>query len=185
MAKTAPYEGGVWHRFDFETAAAEPSVAQAVQRFEASEEGPAGTDGAAEATRWLRDFAMEDRGSVTRVLLEEGEVIAFYTLSSGQAEIQDASRRDVLMLLGGAEIGSSHIKWIARAGTAPPGAAAAAVLHAGSIAAELALQEGKGLLTLDPYDAATDAMWQEWGFEPTDTPSPTDESLRRLYIPLP
>ena len=147
--------------------------------------GPAGTDGANEATRWLREFAMEDRGSVTRVLLDAGEVIAFYTLSSGQAEILDASRRDVLKLLGGAEIGSSHINWIARAVDAPPGAAAAAVLHAGSIAAELARQEGKGLLTLDPYDAATDAMWREWGFEPTDTPSPTDPDLKRLYIPLP
>jgi hypothetical protein len=128
---------------------------------------------------------VDDRGSVTRILLDKGEVIAFYTLSSGQAEIRDALRRDVLKLLGGPEIGSSHINWIARAGDAPPGAAAAAVLHAGSVAEQLALQEGKGLLTLDPYDAATDAMWREWGFEPTDTPSPTDESLKRLYIPLP
>ena len=32
--------------------------------------------------RWLQEFAMEDRGSVTRVLLDAGEVIAFYTLSS-------------------------------------------------------------------------------------------------------
>jgi len=185
MAKTAPYEGGVWHRLDFHVVASEPALAQATQRFKASEEGPAGTAGAAGASRWLREFAIDDRGSVTRVLLEDGEVIAFYTLSSGQAEIRDASKRDVLKLLGGPEIGSSHINWIARAENAPPGAATAAILHAGSVASELALQEGKGLLTLDPYDAATDRMWREWGFEPTDTPSSTDESLRRLYIPLP
>lgn len=185
MAKTAPYEGGVWHRLDFQAVAAEPSLAQATQQFAASEGGPAGTDGAKGATRWLREFAVDDRGSVTRILLDKGKVIAFYTLSSGQAEIRDALRRDVLKLLGGPEIGSSHINWIARADDAPPGAAAAAVLHAGSVAEQLALQEGKGLLTLDPYDAATDAMWREWGFEPTDTPSPTDESLKRLYIPLP
>jgi hypothetical protein len=185
LAKTAPYSGGIWHRLDFQVVAAEPSLAQATQRFAASEEGPAGTEGATEATRWLREFAIEDRGSVTRVLLDDGEVIAYYTLSSGQAEIRDASRRDVLKLLGGSEIGSSHINWIGRSAKAPPGAAAAALLHAGSVASELALQEGKGLLTLDPYDAATAAMWRDWGFEQTDTPSPTDENLRRLYIPLP
>ncbi len=163
MTKTAAYEGGVWHRLDFHVVASEPALAQATQRFKASEEGPAGTAGAAGATKWLREFAVDDRGSVTRVLLDDGEVIAFYTLSSGQAEIRDASKRDVLKLLGGPEIGSSHINWIARAENAPAGAATAAILHAGSVASELALQEGKGLLTLDPYDAATDRMWREWG----------------------
>jgi hypothetical protein len=185
MSKTPPYEGGVWFRVDFKTIAADPNLAQAMQRFEASEEGPAGQDGAAAATRWLREFAIDDRGSVTRVLFDEREVIAYYTLSSGQAEIRDADRRDVLKFLGGPEIGSSHVKWIARAARAPQGAAAAAILHAGSVASDLALQEGKGLLTLDPYDAATEVMWREWGFEATDTPSPTGEGLKRLYIPLP
>lgn len=185
MTRSAAYEGGVWHRLDFHVVASEPALAKATQRFKASKEGPAGTDGAAGATRWLREFAIDDRGSVTRVLLDDGEVIAFYTLSSGQAEIRDGSKRDVLKLLGGPEIGSSHINWIARAENAPPGAATAAILHAASVASELALQEGKGLLTLDPYDAATERMWREWGFEPTDTPSSTDESLKRLYIPLP
>lgn len=185
MARTPPHDGGVWHRVDFENVAADPSLAQAIQRFEASEDGPAGEDGALAATRWIREFAIDDRGSVTRMLLDRGEVISYYTLSSGQAEIRDASRRDVLKLLGGPEIGSSHIKWIARATEAPPGAAAAAVLHAGSVASDLAVQEGKGLLTLDPYDQATETMWREWGFEATDTPSPTGEGLKRLYIPLP
>lgn len=185
MSKTPPYEGGAWFRVDFEAVAAEPSLAQAMQRFEASEEGPAGKDGATAATRWLREFAIDDRSSVTRILLDEGEVIAYYTLSSGQAEIRDADKRDVLKFLGGSEIGSSHIKWMARAAQAPDGAAAAAILHAGSVASDLAVQEGKGLLTLDPYDAATEAMWREWGFELTDTPSPTGEGLMRLYMPLP
>jgi hypothetical protein len=185
MSKAPPYEGGVWFRVDFGSVAADPSLAQAVQRFEASEEGPAGKGGATAATQWLREFAIDDRSSVTRVLLEDGEAIAFYTLSSGQAEIGDASRRDVLKFLGGSEIGSSHIKWIARAVQAPNGAATAAILHAGSVARDLAVQEGKGLLTLDPYDAATEAMWREWGFEPTDTPSPTGKGLMRLYMPLP
>lgn len=185
MSKTPPYEGGAWFRVDFEAVAAEPSLAQAMQRFEASEEGPAGKDGAAAATQWLREFAIDDRSSVTRILLDEGQVIAYYTLSSGQAEIRDADKRDVLKFLGGSEIGSSHIKWMARAAQAPDGAAAAAILHAGSVASDLAVQEGKGLLTLDPYDAATEAMWREWGFELTDTPSPTGKGLIRLYMPLP
>lgn len=185
MPKTPPYEGGAWFRVDFETVAAQPSLAQAMQRFEASTEGPAGKDGAAAATQWLREFAIDDRSSVTRLLLDEGAVIAYYTLSSGQAEIRDAERRDVLKFLGGAEIGSSHIKWMARAAQAPDGAAAAAILHAGSVASDLAVQEGKGLLTLDPYDASTEAMWREWGFERTDTPAPTGEGLMRLYMPLP
>jgi hypothetical protein len=166
MSKISPYEGGVWFRVDFEAVAADPSVAQAIQRFKASEEGPAGRDGAAASTQWLREFAIDDRSSVTRVLFDEEKVIAYYTLSSGQAEIRDAHTRDVLKFLGGSEIGSSHIKWMARAAQAPDGAAAAAILHAGSVASDLAIQEGKGLLTLDPYDAATEAMWREWGFGP-------------------
>lgn len=41
MPKTPPYEGGAGFRVDFETVAAQPSLAQAMQRFEASTEGPA------------------------------------------------------------------------------------------------------------------------------------------------
>lgn len=143
MTKTAPYEGGVWHRLDFHVVASEPALAQATQRFKASEEGPAGTAGAAGATRWLREFAIDDRGSVTRILLDDGEVIAFYTLSSGQAEIRDASKREVLKLLGGSEIGSSHIQWIARAENAPAGAAAAASFTLATLPASLRFRRAR------------------------------------------
>lgn len=45
MPKTPPYDGGAWFRVDFETVAAQPSLAQAMQRFDASTESPAGRDG--------------------------------------------------------------------------------------------------------------------------------------------
>lgn len=163
-----------------------PEVLQAVQRFEAHQGGPSGEEAARNATRWLRENAIDDQSSVTRILLIEGEVVAYFTMSSGSAEISSETTRSICKWLGPKEIGASHIHWIARSEDAPEGAAEAAVFEAARIAAQLATEEGKEILTLDPYDEAMAEMWRsEFGFEETDSPATTGQDLKRLYVPLP
>ena len=184
MTRAAPYEGGVWHRLHFHVVASSPQSPRRLSGSRRAREVPrAWMEPPGPPGGW-REFAVYDPRSVTRVLLDDGEVIAFYTLSSGQAEIRDASKRDVLS------------SWAAQRSVDPisTGLLGPRMPRLCCLGCDPSRRlrgqrtrapRGKGAADARPLLRATDRMWREWGFELTDTPSSTDESSKRLYIPLP
>jgi hypothetical protein len=176
----ASLEDGEWVRWNSELAKQRDDVAQAVSEFEAhsGDHGKA----AAMATAWLRQDAMLEQACVTRLLLADGHVAAFYALASGETRLTSSSKLERMGIRGGSRVGSSHIEWIARDRRAAKGTGLLAVQHAIYVALRVARDQGNRALTLDPFDTKTQAMWEAQGFHKSQTQ--LESGLRRLYVPL-
>jgi len=85
-------------------------------------------------------------------------------------------------ITAGTRLSTSHLEWVGRDRRAPFGAGNHAVMHAIAVAKKVAELQGNRALTLDPFDAETQAMWLQKGFHKTQTE--LGDGLRRLYIPL-
>jgi len=172
-------EKGEWFQWNRQVAEDMPGLAEAVGCFEAySKNGAAAQEG----TEWLRHRAIHVTACVTRILVAAGHVAAFYALSSGEAVITSRKHREQ-MGGDGVRFGSSHVEWIARDRRAPAGAGDDALRHAIFVATRVAELQGNVILTLDPFDAETQAMWRSKGLRNSQTVD-AEGNLKRLYLPL-
>jgi hypothetical protein len=171
---------GEWLRWDSATASERPDLVEAVADFEAF----AGKNdrAAREATAWLRQDSQREEACVTRILVVESHVAMFYAMASGETSITSSKRLERMGIHGGSRVGSSHIEWIGRDRRAPSGIGWLAIQHAITVALRISRLQGNRAMTLDPYDADTQAMWEAMGFHKSQTE--LDDGLRRLYIPL-
>lgn len=168
-----------WFQWNLQVAEEHPELAAAVAEFEAYSKNEAA---AKEGTEWFRDRAIELTSCVTRILVVNGHVAAFYALSSGEAIIS-SEKHQAQMGGGGARFGSSHVEWIARDRRAAAGAGDKALRHAIYVATLVAELQGNVILTLDPFDLETQEMWRQKGLRNSQTKD-EDGDLRRLYLPL-
>jgi hypothetical protein len=160
--------------------AADETLGEAIDRFQA----PATRAGEA-AERWLKDLALAQMDHIaTYLLVQGGEVTAFYSLGMGEAELR-TSHRD--------ELGASHprlgavlILWLARARNAEVGAETI-LRHAVGIAQIGARNVGAAVIALDPYDAKTERFWRErFAFRTSRTRrrDVNGDERPRLWLPL-
>jgi hypothetical protein len=170
---------GEWYRWDRPTAEDNASITEAVADFDA---GGRNAKAAAAANAWFKHEAIHEAACVTRLLVVNGHIAAFYALSSAEAALTSSSKLERMGVLGGSRLGASHLEWIGRDRRAPAGAGELAVKHAIYVAKKVAELQGNRALTLDPFDAETQEMWKSKGFHVTQTD--LDGGLRRLYIPL-
>ncbi|HWT95676.1 MAG TPA: hypothetical protein VN238_21940 [Solirubrobacteraceae bacterium] len=174
-------ETGEWFRWDAATAGKHPGLAAAVADFEAH--GGKNAEAAARATAWLKDDALREAACVTRILVANGHVAAFYALASGEMILTSAKKLERLGIQGGQRVGSSHVEWIARDRRAHAGAGWLAVEHAIDLALRYVSRlQGNRVVTMDSYDQATQEMWRARGLRLSQ--SGDADGLRRLYIPL-
>lgn len=169
---------GEWYVWDDDTAENRADVATAVKRFEAHDKNP---EAGGNATRWLLGEALREEACVTRLLMVDGHLAAFYALASGEIHLTSTRNLEAMGIQGGARVGSSHVEWIARDKRAP-GAGKLAIKHAISTAVRVSRLQGNRALTLDPYDDGTAAMWKEMGFRNSQVE--LRGKLKRLYVPL-
>jgi hypothetical protein len=168
-----------WFQWNLQVGEERPDLGAAVADFEAYSKN----EGAAkEGTEWFRDRSAELTACVTRILVGQGHVAAFYALSSGEAIIT-SEKYQAQMGGGGARFGSSHVEWIARDRRAPAGAGNKALRHAIYVASLVAELQGNVILTLDPFDLETQEMWRAKGLRNSQTQDEGGE-LKRLYLPL-
>jgi hypothetical protein len=170
---------GEWFQWNLQIAEERPEFVPAVRDFEAYSKNEAA---AKEGTEWFRDKSAELTSCVTRILVVDSHVAAFYALSSGEAII--TSEKHQAQIGGGsARFGSSHVEWIARDRRAPAGAGNKALRHAIYVATLVAKLQGNSILTLDPFDLETQEMWRQKGLRNSQT---KDDGgvLHRLYLPL-
>jgi hypothetical protein len=170
---------GEWFQWNLQVAEERPDLATAVSEFEAYSKNAAA---AKEGTNWFRDCSVELTACVTRILVTRGHIAAFYALSSGEAVIT-SEKYQAQMGGGGARFGSSHVEWIARDRRAPAGAGDKALRHAIYIAILVSDLQGNAILTLDPFDSETQAMWRQKGLRNSQTED-DDGQLKRLYLPI-
>jgi hypothetical protein len=170
---------GEWFQWNRQVAEEMPHLAQAVADFEAYSKNEAA---AQEGTEWLQHRATQVAACVTRILVVEGHIAAFYALSSGEAIITSEKHRKQ-MGGDGIRFGSSHVEWIARDRRAPAGAGDDALRHAIFVATRVGELQGNVILTLDPFDSETQAMWRNKGLRNSQTID-ADGKLKRLYLPL-
>jgi hypothetical protein len=172
-------QDGEWFQWNIQIAEERPDLAGAVADFEAYSKNAAAAE---EGTAWLRKRSAELTACVTRILVTQGHVAAFYALSSGEAIIT-SEKHQAQMGGAGARFGSSHVEWIARDHRAPSGAGDKALRHAIYVAILVAELQGNAILTLDPFDLETQEMWRQKGLRNSQTED-EDGVLRRLYLPI-
>lgn len=177
--RTGDLKKGEWFQWNRQVAKEMPHLAQAVTEFEAYSKNEAA---AQEGTEWLRRRAIQVDACVTRILVVAGHIVAFYALSSGEAIITSEKHRKQ-MGGDGDRFGSSHVEWIARDRRAPAGAGDDALRHAIFVATKVGELQGNVILTLDPFDSETQAMWRSKGLRNSQTID-ADGKLKRLYLPL-
>jgi hypothetical protein len=170
---------GEWFVWNKETAEQHSELVDAVAAFEAQGKNE---KAAGEATAWLKHAALDEAACVTRILVADNHVLAFYALASGEISLTSGRKLKKMGIEGGVRVGSSHVEWIGRDYRAPAGAGIAAIQHAIVVAVRVAALQGNRALTMDPYDAETQAMWESKGFHKSQTE--LAEGLRRLYVPL-
>ena len=170
---------GEWFQWNLQVAEERPDLGTAVSEFEAYSKNAAAAE---EGTSWFRDCSAELTACVTRILVAQEHVAAFYALSSGEAIITSEKYQEQ-MGGGSARFGSSHVEWIARDRRAPAGAGDKALRHAIYIAILVGDLQGNAILTLDPFDSETQAMWRQKGLRNSQTEDENGQ-LKRLYLPI-
>jgi hypothetical protein len=175
---SADLSNGEWFTWDHGVAADRLDLAQAIRDFDAHRKNP---DAADKATEWLRNEAVGEEACVTRLLVANDHVAAFYALASGEIKLTSGKRLEAMGIQGGARVGSSHVEWIARDRRAP-GAGKLAIHHAIATAVRVSRLQGNRALTLDPYDLGTAEMWKQLGFRNSQTE--LSDGLQRLFVPL-
>jgi hypothetical protein len=175
-----------WFLWNAEVAATSPDLCKAVAEFEA--DGAANTTAAEGVTRWFRREAARQGACITRILVVDSHIAAFYALSSGEMSLGATDNLKAMGMhvpLGPPRdwrVGVSHIEVIGRDHRAPPGVGMIAIRHAISMAKYVADLQGTLALTLDPADLKTQEMWRRRGFARTGRAA--GDGLRRLYVPL-
>lgn len=169
-----------WIHLTGEQLAADAELAGAMDRFQA----PATPAGEA-AERWLKKFALAQMDHIaTYVLVQGGEVRAFYSLGMSEAELRTSHREKV----GGSHprMGAVLILWLARARNAEVDAGVI-LSHAVGVGQIGARNVGAAVIALDPYDAATERFWRErFGFRASLTRrrDANGDERPRLWLPL-
>jgi GNAT superfamily N-acetyltransferase len=152
-----------WRLLRVEDFDAEPWLAQALEDFQP-------VDPEREADLAMADW-LARKGPLADqdvwLLLDRRIVAAFHSAEPGQAELADLGLMN-----------SVHMAFAARSGT-HPGMGTEIVRHL----EELARAEELDLITLDPLDGATLAVWQRHGFRDSLTPIQGDPTadLSRQY----
>lgn len=167
-----------WLEWTEEVAGEREDAARAVAAF-TSLDNAAGR----EAARWLReDAAGAYPATVTRLLLAEGAVQGFYSLSMGAVELSTSHQR--VASVTHPRQGAVLITWLARSSTPALESVTELLLrHAVGIGRRAARDVGATVLALDPFDEATAALWQErWRFRRSRTQLPGKP--HRLWQPL-
>ena len=169
-----------WVHLSPEQLAADPSLADAIEHFQA----PATAAGGA-AERWLKQSAAGQHDHVaTYLLIVDGEVAAFYSLGMSEVELRTDQRKAL-----GAEhprLGAVLILWLAKARNAQLDAATI-LAHAVGMAQIGARNVGAAVVAVDPYDAAVERLWRErFGFRASRTTRRDSEGEERprLWMPL-
>jgi hypothetical protein len=179
-------ERAEWFLWSPETAAERPELREAVADFQA--DGSANQTAAEDVSRWFRREAIHQGACVTRILVVDDHVAAFYALSSGEMMLgspDNLRQMGVHIALGAGSdwtVGASHIEVIGRDRRAPSGAGMVAIKHAITVAKLAATLQGTLALTLDPADRNTQEMWLRRGF--VRTMRAAGPGLRRLFVPL-
>lgn len=168
-----------WYVYSRAALADEPWLRDAVQEFQADDSKPAGV----EATRWLKERALDERASVCWLLVIDRSIAGFIVLSSGFAELTPGEARQV-GTTHDRPIPSTHIDWIAR-DHRHAGAGRKLMLFAVYVAEKVGTMQGNLVLTLDPYDEETSKMWfEQYGARSTKYTIPGSGGMKRKFIPL-
>ncbi len=120
----------------------------------------------------------------TYVLVEAGEVVAFYSLGMSEVVLQTRERKR--LEAAHPRQGAVLILWLARADGAKVDAQTI-LMHAVGIGQIGARYVGAAVIALDPYDTETERFWRErFGFRRSATPvrGADGAALRRLWQPL-
>jgi hypothetical protein len=152
-------------------------IKEAVDGFEGDPRHPVAADG----VDWLKRAAPWERACLTRLLFNDGQLAAFYALSSAEVEISRGKELERLGILGNGRVPASHMDWAVRSRLFK-GIGMRVLLHATLAARDVAQIQGNLVLSLDPYDDGTAKMWREFGFEESATK--LGKGLRRMYLPL-
>lgn len=166
-----------WFILSSQLLADRPDIAQAIEQFEGDPRHPVSAEGVA----WLKRAAVYERGCVTRLLFNGGELAAFYGLASAEVDVTRPKELERLGIVGGRRVPASHMEWVVRSRFFK-GVGLRMLLHATLVARDVAKAQGNLVLSLDPYDDGTAKMWRGFGFEKSATK--IDGRLRRMYIPL-
>jgi hypothetical protein len=166
--------GGEWIIWNPEVAEREPELLEAVEAFE-SLAIPAGEAAAA----WLREESLDNHPStVTRLLLRDHRVEAFFSLCSGQVKFSQSQRKRLFRkgtgLRPDRELHELHpiqpvalIAWLAKAqGSDVSGGEL--LLQASATALEVVETVGQGqvAIAIEPFDEETAEFWrEEYGFK--------------------
>lgn len=167
---------GEWFQWNLQVREERPDLATAVSEFEAYSSNAAA---AKEGTDWFRDCSAELTACVTRILVTQGHVAAFYALSSGEAVITPRSTKSrwAEAMRGSAPHMSSGLPGIAELQQEQATRRCdKALRHAIYIAILVANLQGNAILTLDPFDLETQAMWRQKGLRNSQTKDRTESS---------
>lgn len=169
-----------WVHLTAEQLAADPTLGEAIHRFQ-SVDVPAGRA----AEEFLKGHALSQTETIaTYVLLDGGEIAAFYSLGMGSLELRTSHQGHV-----GVEHprpGAVLILWLARAAGSQV-SVDEILTHAVGMGQYGARHVGAAVIALDPYDASTEVFWRErFGFRTSRTrlPDANGEQRARLWNPL-
>jgi hypothetical protein len=169
-----------WVHLTNEQLAADPGLAEAVDRFRA----PSNRAGKA-AESWLKERAVGEAEHVaTYVLLSAGEVAAFYSLGMGEVELRTQHREQ--LSAAHPRQGAVLILWLARAAEADIDGETI-LRHAVGISQIGARHVGAAVIALDPYDQEAERFWRErFGFRASRTRRTDADGIERnrLWMPL-
>lgn len=166
-----------WIKWTPETAVASPELVEMVEDFDA---GP--SEAGVASTRFLQEEALDNHGStITRIMVWNGRVEGFYALCSASVELRQSDRKRA----GGyrhAVQPASLIAWMARDHRCDL-RGPEIVMHAFATARRVAADQGSVALVLDPFDAASEAVWlsDRYAFRRSATEV---KGIRRLWMPL-
>jgi hypothetical protein len=153
---------------------ADRSLADAVERFEAVDH-PAGS----RAARFLKREALaNDPSTRTRMLVIDGEIEAFISLSNAVVRLDEEAMTDDLDVVPRRELPATLLAWVAkRRGSQVSGFHVLTTAY--GLAREAATTVGSVAFVLDAADESTRALWMRppYGFR-------ASRRRNRLWLPL-
>lgn len=165
-----------WVDWTPQVAAERPDLVEAVERFQAPRQHPAGEA----ATGWLKEKALDaHRSTRTRLLVYEGAVQGYYSLAMSDVELRTSHRKEIRV--EHPHQGAVLITWLARDENATlDDVFDHLMLHAVGTARRAAQEVPAAVIALDPYDEATADFWRERGFRNSLTQR-DDAKPRRMW----
>ncbi|MDA0182909.1 hypothetical protein OJ997_21535 [Solirubrobacter phytolaccae] len=170
------FPGVHWVRWNHAAAERYPELEQAIERFD-----PGPRPAAQASATWLREQGLNGE-SIPYLLIEDGKLLGFYALTAGQVELSGGHRKR--LGLARPTQGAVLLTQLAKS-AAHEVDGGRLVEDAIGVASELAQRMGATVLAVDPFDEATDQMWQKrFQLRPSRTAVPGHPELKRLYAPL-